>query len=158
MSARVRASRSGPGERLYAEHTGRFVRLVEDQPEKAFTEYGFTFLHSVDESDAAIFRKRVGLSDGSWRDSFLEAVAAHRRGKLDEAEKRYKELRDKDKGATRGGEVDYNLAALYLQRGDFDAAKKHLDNFEKRLGEVDQSRQTEYRSRIAEMRAELRSA
>lgn len=153
----VKAQRSLPGERLYAEHTGRFVRLIEEHPEKALAEYGFTFIHSVDESDAATFLKKAGLSENTWREGFLEAVAFHRRGKLDDAEKRYKELLSKSK---KSGEIDYNLAALYLQKGDFDVARKHLDSFEKNLGGSDAAdpHVIECKQRIAELRAELRSA
>lgn len=149
-----------PGDALYAEHTGRFVRLIDDQPEKALAEYGFTFIHSVDESDCAIFLKSLGLAEDTWRQRFLEAVALHRRGRLDEAEKRYKALLADDKGRK---EVEYNLAALFLQRGDLETARKHLAAFEKYIAELDGGGATalfaaECRQRIMELREELQEA
>lgn len=147
-------SRALPGEALYAELTGRFVRLIEEHPDRALGEYGFTFINSIDESDAITFLGSVGLSGNTWRERFLEAVALHRRGKLDEAEKRYKTLRAESK---KNHEIDYNLAALYLQRGDVESARKHLDGFEKHMQEIETQNSfvSECRTRIAELRAEL---
>ena len=146
-----------PGEALCAEHMGRFVRLIEENPKDALAEFGFTFLYSIDESDAARFLRTVGLAEENWRQRFLETVALHRRGRLDEAEKAYKELLSESK---KSREIEYNLAALQLQRGDLDAAKKHLAAFEKYLDGVEKTAGSEtlieeYRLRLAELKAEL---
>jgi Flp pilus assembly protein TadD len=146
-----------PGEALCNEHIGRFVRLIEENPKEAIAEYGLTFLNSIDESDAAWFKRGVGLADESWRQRFLETVAIHRRGRLDEAEKAYKELLAESK---KSKEIEYNLAALQLQRGDLEAARKHLAAFEKHLESIDPATVAEplleeHRVRLAELKAEL---
>lgn len=146
-----------PGVALCNEHIGRFVRLIEENPQQALDEYGFTFLNSIDQSDAARFLRSVGLADESWRQRFLEAVAVHRRGRLDEAEKAYKELLAESK---KSKEIEYNLAALHLQCGDLEAARKHLAAFEKLLESVDPATVApalldEHRVRLAELKAEL---
>lgn len=157
MSGGVRAQ---TGEALYAERTGRFVRLIEDQTEQALLEYGFSVINSIDESDGAFFLRSINLADDSWRQRFLEAVAIHRRGRYDDAEKRYKTLLAEAKDHK---EIEYNLAALYCQRGDLDSARKHLENFEKWIAGVDAAEASpsfidESRARIAELRSEMEQA
>lgn len=155
MSEMGTRERALPGAALYAEHTGRFARMLDDQAEKALDEYGFTFIYSVDESDSAAFLKSLNLIEESWRQSFLETVALHRRGKLAEAEKQYKDLLAKDPSHK---EIEYNLAALHLQRGDTDQARKHLDNFEKYLSGLPEANPfvQESRVRVQDLSEELK--
>jgi Flp pilus assembly protein TadD len=154
------AARPQTGEALYAERTGRFVRLIEEQTDQALLEYGFSVLNSIDESDGAFFLRSINLADESWRQRFLEAVAIHRRGRYDEAEKRYKALLSESKEHK---EIEYNLAALFCQRGDLDSARKHLEAFEKWIAGIDVSEASpsfleECRARIVELRSELEPA
>ena len=153
----IKVSRSGRGESLYSEHTGRFVRLILEKPEQALEEYGFNFVYSIDESDSAAFLKNIGIESDSWRQRFLEAVALHRRGELKNAEKVYKELLSED---GKHKEIEYNLAALYLQSGEEEKAKEHLGKFEKFVSSIEPEENDavileEFTQRIKEIKEEL---
>lgn len=161
MSAsRDAVSRKVPGEIFYKEHVARFGRLLGVQPEQAVAEYGFTFLHSIDESDAAVFLQSQGLADENWHQSFMLAVASHRKGELDAAEKQYKQLLEHARDRK---EIEYNLAALYMHRGDLANARKRLDVFEKWIAEAGKTAVSvdalafikDSKARIADLRSEL---
>lgn len=143
-----------PGAELYAEHCARYARLLGENPDRALEEYGFTFVNSVHESDSAVFLKELDLAEPGWRQDFLEAVALHRRGKLDEAEKRYKDLLKQSKDHQ---EIEYNMAVLQWQRGDAEASEKHIKVFEGYLDSVEQTNVfvDECRGRVKALREEL---
>lgn len=149
----------GRGESLYTEQTGRFLRLSIEKPEDALLEYGFTFIYSIDESDSATFLKNIGVADNSWRQRFLETVASHRRGKLTDAEKQYKSLLEEE---PKNKEIEYNLAALYLQKGEIDLAVKHLEKFDKFVSSIKDEEYkaiaVEYKERISELKQEIEAA
>lgn len=115
-----------PGEALHNERVARFAMLAADNPDLAYEEYGLSLIHSIHEADAALYLKRIGYDVETDDTALLLAVAAHRRGDLEGAEKAYEDLLKKDK--TRG-EALYNLAVLKYQRGDEAGAKEALDKF-----------------------------
>ncbi|MBL4890000.1 MAG: tetratricopeptide repeat protein [Candidatus Lindowbacteria bacterium] len=155
MSEGTQEVRKSPGLSLYSEYTGRFARMIEEDPNKALDEYGYTYLYSVDDPDSAAFLRAIDQAEDSWRQRFLETVNMHKRGKLDEAEASYKKLMSEDETHK---EVEYNLAALYLQRGDLDVATKHLENFENYIKTVPETvpYAQECKIRIEEFKEELR--
>lgn len=149
-----RESRSHGGLGLYSEYTGRFARMLDENQDQALTEYGFTFLHSVDESDSALFLKSIGLAKDTWRQRFLETVAMHRRGRLADAEAGYKKLLSEDKNRR---EIEFNLSALYLQRGEVELANQHLTRFEAYLATLPENSVyvEECRAQVNELKEEI---
>jgi len=154
MNESTPKDRQLPGAKLYAEHTGRFARLIDEQAERALEEYGFTFLYSVEEPEAAAFLKSLDMAEESSRQQILETIALHRHGKMSEAEAGYKKLLAENKECK---EIEFNLAVLYAQRGEADLAKKHLDNFEKYLGGLPETNPfvLDCRQRVEELKGEL---
>lgn len=136
-----------PGEALHNERIARFAMLAAENAPQAYAEYGLTLIHSIHEADAAAFLKSLDIAQED--EPFLLAVAAHRRGAMDEAEKTYEKIAKDPKR----GEALYNLAVLRAQRGDDDGAREAVDRF---LAFLAKSPRTPYQKKALALAQALR--
>ena len=102
-----------PGEALHEERVARFSMLAAENPALAHEEFGVSLIHSIHEAEAAAYLHSLGISAGGEDEDFLLAVAAHRRGALDEAEKSYEAILAK---SPKRGEVLYSPSSALGRR------------------------------------------
>ena len=136
-----------PGEALHNERIARFAMLAAENPAQAYQEYGLTLIHSIHEADSAAYLKSLEVGQGD--EPFLLAVAAHRRGTMDEVEKTYEKIAKDPKR----GEALYNLAVLRAQRGDDEGAREAIDRF---LAFLAKSPRTPYQKKALALAQALR--
>ncbi|RMH58097.1 MAG: hypothetical protein D6679_05495 [Candidatus Hydrogenedentota bacterium] len=148
-----------PGQALYAELTSRFAcrirpELPDEEVDRMLDEYGFLFFYSIDESDQFLLREKLDLTDKSWEDRLLKAVAFHRHGDLQKAEKEYQSLLI---DFPERKEPEYNLAVLHFLQGRSDEAAEHLRRFEEYLSSATVATRAieDFRNRVEELRKEI---